>query len=900
MGDTSEEHDKPQGILLFIFLGVLFGALTTNFLSHLGNPLPYTVVVFFEGIIVGTLLYNDYLGVYSDSSEGLIQINAELFLFIFLPPLLFGEAMNLNWYHTKGALPAATILAGPGVLMGAFLMGGLVYAIFFPTNFKLSMLFGSITAATDPVSVVALLNELGASPKLTITIVGESLLNDGTGMVLFLLFYDMMIDGVWYSALKIFSFFVLTTVVSPLIGTIVGMCSIGALRSANRELKSEDITFQIAITVTAAYLSFFFAQFWELSGVLSCVFAGLILAWLGPPLILDHDIMHHVWSFLEWLGNTLIFYLAGTLYSYRALSSGSELTRFGGLVLLYVLLMVTRFIVVFALYPLISRVGHGCSFKDAIFISFAGLRGALAIALALIVQEKSDDLGITQKQGEDLFFYVGGIATLTLLINATTAKSLLLYLGLVGAQSKDKMSVMRQIRKRMRNKLLEQIRLMRKQNPLVDPAEVIDLCRVLRPEADPTYNLSMASQTSTNTLDIPILSQNSAESTYSTSGGISGDAGSKAESSLWLRVSRRISFNSGDRGKSTYDRTDLLAYVRTVFLEMVRVRYWHDIESGKLPRLSFSAQFLLYSVDVALDQVYSDSGTGPGEIDYEVIWVNFTKRSWLEIILDSIKVEWLPTKLAMAQKYLTGFIAARKEKRLVYMLMSFINAHESAQKKIHSFVGLDDDNHDSIHKENEDEVPTHRSPEELEVIDCSKRAVKKAKALLSGGFETQTIKSIVTKQTARTILRKEVNLVKGMHREGLLNHKDAEALMEEISEDQTNIEKKRKHMYKEIYKRRGSAYAQSVSVARSKQDVSGVISRSSFANLTLGKDSFMGNDSLMANRDFSFFEPLIASVEESENESASERHDSSNIENTALKSHLGTFGGNDAGDDMST
>ena len=66
-------------------------------------------------------------------------------------------------------------------------------------------------------------------------------------------------------------------------------------------------------------------------------------------------------------------------------------------------------------------------------------------------------------------------------------------------------------------------------------------------------------------------------------------------------MSRRLSM--GSRGSNAEVILDLLEYVRAIFLEIVRVKYWHNIEGGKLPRLSHSAQFLLYSVEVGLDQV---------------------------------------------------------------------------------------------------------------------------------------------------------------------------------------------------------------------------------------------------------------------------------------------------------
>ena len=97
--------------------------------------------------------------------------------------------MGLNWYHVKGGIIQATILAGPGVLFGAVMMSVITkYLLPYNWNWNLAMTFGLILSATDPVAVVALLKSACASPKLTILIVGESLLNDGTAMVLLLCF----------------------------------------------------------------------------------------------------------------------------------------------------------------------------------------------------------------------------------------------------------------------------------------------------------------------------------------------------------------------------------------------------------------------------------------------------------------------------------------------------------------------------------------------------------------------------------------------------------------------------------------------------------------------------------------------------------------------------------------
>jgi NhaP-type Na+/H+ or K+/H+ antiporter len=178
--------------------------------------------------------------------------------------------MYLNWHHVKGGLFQSIILAGPGVLIGAALMG--VFARFLlpydlPWNFAL--IFGSILSATDPVAVVALLKSVGASPKLTFLILGESLLNDGSAMVLFTIFYNS-VNGTLYTPGSVVSFMFSAALGSVVVGVVIGLCTVRWLRTANRSLGEIDVPIQIAVTICCAYLTFFVAQnTLEMSGVLA-------------------------------------------------------------------------------------------------------------------------------------------------------------------------------------------------------------------------------------------------------------------------------------------------------------------------------------------------------------------------------------------------------------------------------------------------------------------------------------------------------------------------------------------------------------------------------------------------------------------------------------------------------
>ena len=210
---------------------------------------------------------------------------------------MFFSSSSRCRHFVKAVFPQALLMAGPGVLIGAYLMGSFIYYCI-PSmhwNWNLCMLFGSILSATDPVAVVALLKDAGASPKLTILIIGESLMNDGTAMVLFTLYLNIM-KGDDYSFGEIILFFMEETLGAPLLGIAFGLLAVYCLSKVNRPLSSIDTTVQTVITVSCAYLVFFTAQFSvEVSGVLACCGAGLMLSWLAPPLILEPHTLHNIW-----------------------------------------------------------------------------------------------------------------------------------------------------------------------------------------------------------------------------------------------------------------------------------------------------------------------------------------------------------------------------------------------------------------------------------------------------------------------------------------------------------------------------------------------------------------------------------------------------------------------------
>lgn len=547
-------------------------------------------------------------------------------------------------------------------------MGTFVFYLPLGWSWNLSMVFGSILAATDTVAVVALLKSAGASPKLTMLIIGESLFNDGTAMVLFTLFFDML-KGKHYDGGDVMLFFLKMAIGSPLFGALVGLVSVYVMSFLNKPLSSEDVTVQIAITICCAYMTFFMAEYeCGMSGLLACCGAGSMFAWLSPPLILEHETMHHVWGIIEWTGNTLIFLLAGLIIGSKTIHIVT-VNDWGYLILLYAFLQVLRGFVVAVLYPIVANVGLKCSRNDAVFLAWAGLRGAVGMALALIVQGNRSESDLSKHDTDRVFFFVGGIAALTLVINATTVRRVLELLGLLKHDTPDKVLVMDQIRKRLRHRLMNEVRHFQKDLHIADIDDIIKYNTLLQNEARDSI-ADKDESARLNSLSV---------------GGID------------RTLSRRTS--------NSPILSDLLMYVRTVFLEIVRVEYWHRIEDGRLPRQTSATQSLLYSIDNALDRVHkkrlrdwkwlkNEMGISP-----TLLWLASLLQKWS-----------YPTSSLYS---VLDVLEARNEELRVYILTNFIEAHEAAQKKIFRFMGEEDAEVDE----------NFRTPETALVLSESKDSV---------------------------------------------------------------------------------------------------------------------------------------------------------------------------------
>ena len=242
-----------------------------------------------------------------------------------------------------------------------------------------------------------------------------------------------------------------------------------------------------------------------------------------------------------------------------------------------------------------------------------------------------------------------------------------------------------------------------------------------------------------------------------------------------------------DRGSNPTMVPQVLKYVRTIYLEIVRTSYWKGIETGKLQRTSYAVQFLLYSVDLALDEISKgEDNWYIGLKDFDTIQ---TETSQTPVYLKVIK--WLTETTRSSYLHsLLSFIEARRLKRTVVILQSFIEAHVYAAKKIHSFIVDDEDN---------DEASAEYLPEEIRVKDESLRQVDQAKKLLNTLLDPQTIMLVKSTQATLGVLAKQSDIIKNMINEGLITHAIGELLFEEIAEDKKRLLLELSSLYKKTH-----------------------------------------------------------------------------------------------------
>ena len=389
-------------LVLAVSLGV---AVLPQILSWL-HRIPYTLLLVIVGL--GLAFINIRL----------VELSPGLILSIFLPPLLFEAAWNLQWSDLKRDFAPICLYAIGGVVIT---VAGIAIGLNQVAHVALpiALLIGACLSATDPVSVTALFRELGADKRLRTLMEGESLFNDGMAVVAF-----SALSAMAYGASELTTQSILLEFVQ-VVGIGVGVGSTIGFGIAYLTQRFDLPLVEQALTLVSAYGVYLVSEDLGGSGVIAVVATGLILGNFGSRIGMNprtRVIVTAFWEFLSFFVNSIVFLLIGDQIHFTSLGK-----NLGIIAVTVVMMFLTRAIAIYGFGWFSNRLKAQIPFKEQTVLWWAGVRGSVSIALALSVAKTLGDR-------DAIIATVFGAVLFTLLVQGLSVQPLMKALKLLGSQ----------------------------------------------------------------------------------------------------------------------------------------------------------------------------------------------------------------------------------------------------------------------------------------------------------------------------------------------------------------------------------------------------------------------------------------------------------------------------------
>ena len=368
-------HLDPQ--LGFVALALLVAVAAMLVLAPMLR-VPYPILLVVGGLAIGLV-------------PGMpeFELEPEVVFFGVLPPLLYGAAFFTSLRDLRATVKPIGLLAVGLVVATTAGVAVVAHAVIDDLSWASAFVLGAIVSPTDPLAATSIARRLGVPRKLVTIVEGESLVNDGSGLVLYRVAVLAVVTGS-FSAFGAGGLFVVSAGGGVLVGLAVGW----VVRRVR--LKLDNPPAEITISLFTGYLAFLPAELLGVSAVLAAVTAGIYLGWHTPELTTPQVRLQAlaVWEIVQYLLNALLFVLVGLqLPVVLDALEGVPATRLlGYAALVSVTVILLRFAWVFAvLYAPIRLVRRMSDWRGAVFISWAGMRGAVSLAAALALPFTADD-----------------------------------------------------------------------------------------------------------------------------------------------------------------------------------------------------------------------------------------------------------------------------------------------------------------------------------------------------------------------------------------------------------------------------------------------------------------------------------------------------------------------------
>lgn len=367
-----------------IYLIIL--SATFAYINHRFLKLPFVIGLFVLSTLLSAIIISAkyWLQIPLEEIKNVIASAKidKVILNVLLGFLLFAGSLHTKWQHIKQQIkPIATFAIG-GVLLSTIIIAGLFYVITqlfkLHVDFIYCLLFGALISPTDPIAVLGILTKANVPKKIETTIVGESLFNDGVGVVVFIALLETLNTGSFN--LSHFGLLFLQEAVGGIaIGLVLGY-------SLHLILKSID-HYETEVLLTLAFVmgGYAVANYFHISGPLAMVVMGLMIGNFKQELAMSditQEYVHKFWELLDVILNAILFILIAFVLIVIDFKMPYILI---GLISIVIVLL-SRIIIVFL--PIIAlKKFLQLTTKDATLITWGGLRGGLSLALVLSLPE---------------------------------------------------------------------------------------------------------------------------------------------------------------------------------------------------------------------------------------------------------------------------------------------------------------------------------------------------------------------------------------------------------------------------------------------------------------------------------------------------------------------------------
>lgn len=379
---------------ILVFMAAAFGYINVRFLK-----MPNTI-----GLMIITIVCTVFVLLYSFFDPTLLNLEKSIISSIdfktilldeMLSFLLFAGALHTNFQQLKVQRWPILLFATLGVLTSTFLVGGATFLILqlvgFGIGFIYCLLFGALISPTDPIAVLGILKKVGAPKKLETKIVGESLFNDGVGVVVFLTIFQIANSGIENTTvLDVVTLFGKEVIGGVALGALIGYVSYKLIKTI------DDYDIEVIITLAAVMGGTVIAQKFHLSAPLAMVTAGLLLgndrARASSMSKITEKYVDKFWELLDILLNAILFVLIGMellilVFDFEAVLAG---------IIAIPVVLLCRYLSLFLPIHLFKEKLQFVP-KTNLIMTWGGLRGGISIALAL---------GLTNEMHRDVFLVI--------------------------------------------------------------------------------------------------------------------------------------------------------------------------------------------------------------------------------------------------------------------------------------------------------------------------------------------------------------------------------------------------------------------------------------------------------------------------------------------------------------